>query len=66
MATDSRKNFTNNIQKRKNYASMPIETKEYKLNNISYPIYPDDINYSSVIFNEISTEMMIVLFYSLL
>ena len=66
MATDIHKKFTNNIQKHKNYSSMPIETKEHKLDNISYPIYPDGINYASVIFNEISTEMMIVLFYSLL
>ena len=66
LITDIRKKITNNIHKNKNYASMPIETKEHKFNDISYPIYPDGINYASVIFNEITIEMMIVLFFSLM
>lgn len=45
---------------------MPIETKEACLNDISYPLYPDNMNYASVIFSEISIDLLITMYFAVL
>jgi thiol-disulfide isomerase/thioredoxin len=52
--------------KRKNCNSMPLETNETRLNSISYPLYPDNMNHALVIFKELSMDMLVALYFSIL
>lgn len=50
--------------RRKNWNSMPIDSKEYRLNNISYPLYPDGMNHALVIFKYASIQWFISLYFA--
>ena len=50
----------------KKISSMPVESNGSKLKQISYPIYPDGINYASVIFGHISIKTLLNLYYAML
>ena len=52
--------------KRKNCNSMPIDSQESRFHSISYPIYPDNINYASIIIREITWKILINLYFAIL
>ena len=52
--------------KRKNWNSMPIDSQESRFYNISYPIYPDNINYATIILKEITWKILINLYFAIL
>ena len=49
-----------------NWNSMPIDTKETRFQNVSYSLYPDNINYASIILKDITWKMMINLYFAIL
>ena len=49
-----------------NCNSMPLETTETRLTNISYPLYPDNMNYASVILRDLSKNLLISLYFAIL
>ena len=49
-----------------NCNSMPIDSSETRFSSVSYSLYPDNINYASIIMNEITWKMMINLYFAIL
>ena len=45
---------------------MPIDSKEERLNSISYPLYPDQINHTVIIYKYLPQNCLITLFFTIL
>ncbi|CAI2360587.1 unnamed protein product [Moneuplotes crassus] len=52
--------------RRSNCSSMPIESKESRLKSISFPLYPDNINHTIIVYNYVPRNCLVNLFFALL